>query len=167
MNRSRWITPLLLAAVAPLVALAWPNPASADFTVCNKTPSEVGVAVGYIAPEGFYVTSGYYRLAAHHCSDGPLVLSSWTSDPHNYFYWAKEYGSDYSWTGDIALCTDPKSFTIMGAQSSEAWCRDQGYNYKYFGRAYSPSGNHTLNLWEDNDRPIIDTGPELNPVEGD
>jgi uncharacterized membrane protein len=127
--------------VPALGVLAWPSPAHADFTVCNKTSRELTVAVGYIqnpTPSDLsFVTEGWYTLrAGGQCKK--LVLSSETSDPHNYFYYA--HGGGLRWEGDVALCTTQQPFTIVRSDDENA-CAHNGGQIQNFVHVPSTSGN--------------------------
>jgi uncharacterized membrane protein len=139
-----------------LAAVGWAGPANADYTVCNKTTRDVRVAVGYVSPIEGFVSKGWYDLRAG--GDCRLMVADGaTSDPHNYFFFAKDIGGDGRWEGDVALCTTRKAFLIEGFQTARNWCADHGYDRRFFRHVESPSGNMTTNLTDGHSQ-IIDEG---------
>jgi uncharacterized membrane protein len=106
----------LLCAVVPAFAVC---PARADFRVCNKTASRVGVAIGYKAPHD-WTTEGWWTLDADSCATllpGPLV-------GRFYYMYAVDYDEGGEWAGTSAyLCTREKEFTIEGVND----CVARGY----------------------------------------
>ena len=110
MSRGKKVMASAIGILA-LPVLAWPSPAHADFTVCNKTSKTVWVAYGYLgAAEGDWVSKGWRKLrGGGHCE--MLVASSETSDPTGYFFYAD------GWEGKQRFCTTQQSFRIVGARS--------------------------------------------------
>ena len=83
--------------------------------LCNKTPSRVGIAIGYKEGEQ-WTTEGWWNVAAGACETlvaGPLV---------SRFYYV--YGIDYdqggAWGGKATMCTRDKMFTIHGIEDCVA-----------------------------------------------
>jgi uncharacterized membrane protein len=126
-----------------LVALAWPSPARADFTVCNHTSSKVGVAVGYVNPHvGGFVTEGWFNLTPGQCR--MLVPSSATSDPHNYFYFAR--GGGLLWEGDVPFCIINKYAFELTQQPDDCTAGHSTGDRRGFYRVSSQTGNITQHL---------------------
>ncbi len=117
---------------APLFLLGLAVPASAEFNVCNKMDHKVSVAVGYIGYDG-YVSEGWWTIHPGGCKT--LVGDDDTTDPYNYFLYAKGF------EGETALCTTSKPFTIVGRN-----CNGRGFNTRYFQHIESSTRSHTTNL---------------------
>jgi uncharacterized membrane protein len=106
----------LLCAVFPFVIV---GAAQADFRVCNKTTSRVGIAIGYKADRD-WTTEGWWTIEAENCATilaGPLV-------GRYYYMYAVDYDQGGVWGGNSAyLCTQEKEFTIEGVTD----CVARGY----------------------------------------
>src|SRR5712692_6102294 len=92
-----------------LAALAAPAIAQADFRLCNRTQSRVGVAVGY-KDNDVWTTEGWWNVAANSCETlmrGPLVARF-------YYIYALDYDQGGEWAGQALMCTREKEFTIKG-----------------------------------------------------
>ena len=86
--------------------------------LCNKTPSRVGVAIGY-KEEREWTTEGWWNVAAGSCETlvaGPLVSRF-------YYVFALDYDQGGKWSGKAAMCTRDKMFTIHGIED----CVARGY----------------------------------------
>jgi uncharacterized membrane protein len=106
---------LLLALGLALV----PQPAAADFRLCNNTSSRVGISVGYKENEG-WTTEGWWNLSARSCETllrGVLVARF-------YYIYAIDYDHGGEWSGQAFMCTREKEFTIKGT----ADCLARGYD---------------------------------------
>lgn len=106
----------MLAAVS--VALI-PEPAAADFRLCNNTTSRVGIAIGYKENEG-WTTEGWWNLSPRSCETlmrGALVA-------RYYYIYAVDYDRSGEWSGQAFMCTRDKEFTIRGAEN----CLARGYD---------------------------------------
>lgn len=112
---------LLSAVVAGGAAL--PGPALADFRLCNKTPSRVGVSVGYKETAG-WSTEGWWNIPANSCETllrGPL-------SGRFYYVYAIDYDRGGEWNGKAYMCTRDKEFTIKGIED----CLARGYDRSGF-----------------------------------
>jgi uncharacterized membrane protein len=93
--------------------------ALADFRVCNKTSSRVGIAIGYKADRD-WTTEGWWSIDADRCATilpGPL-------SSRFYYMYAVDYDQGGEWGGNTAfLCTQEKEFTIVGVSN----CVARGY----------------------------------------
>ncbi len=101
----------------PLIATA--QPAAADFRLCNKTTSRIGVAVGYKDGEG-WTTEGWWNLTAGNCETvlkGALVARF-------YYIYAVDYDHGGEWSGQAFMCTRDKEFTIHGTED----CLARGFD---------------------------------------
>jgi uncharacterized membrane protein len=127
--------------VALLVAaLAWPAVAYADFRLCNRTASRIGIAMGY-KDEGGWTTEGWWNLAANACETlirGPLVARF-------YYVYAVDYDQGGEWSGKAFMCTHPKEFTIHGIED----CLARGFDRTgFFEIDTGEQKNWTLQLTE-------------------
>jgi uncharacterized membrane protein len=107
---------LLVLAAFLLAALA--GPAAADFRMCNKTASRIGVAVGYKGADE-WITEGWWNLPAGHCETllrGGLVARF-------YYIYAVDYDRGGEWSGRAFMCTRDKEFIIRGTDD----CLARGY----------------------------------------
>ncbi|TCT06808.1 DUF1036 domain-containing protein [Aquabacter spiritensis] len=115
------------AAWAPLLGLALSLgslavsavPAAADFRLCNRTQSRVGVAVGYKDNE-IWITEGWWNVAANTCETllrGDLVARF-------YYLYAVDYDQGGEWSGRAFMCTRDKEFTIRGIED----CLARGFD---------------------------------------
>ncbi len=103
----------VLCAVFPLL---FAGTSKADFRVCNKTTSRVGIAIGYKAAQD-WTTEGWWTVDADSCATilaGPLI-------GRYYYMYAVDYDQGGEWGGNAAfLCTREKEFTIHGVNNCVA-----------------------------------------------
>lgn len=86
--------------------------------LCNKTPSRVGVAIGYKEGQQ-WTTEGWWNVMPDGCETlmaGPLVSRF-------YYVYALDYDQGGIWSGKAAMCTRDKMFTIHGIED----CLARGY----------------------------------------
>ena len=109
------------AAVATLLFPAnglVPSAAQAEFKVCNKSDSLIGVAIGYKQGEE-WITEGWWRIPPDICSS--IVEGDLTS---RYFYLhAESVDADGKWRGPVFMCTSNVEFKILGVKD----CFARGY----------------------------------------
>jgi uncharacterized membrane protein len=92
--------------------------ALAEFKVCNKTESLVGVAIGYKLDEE-WITEGWWRIPSDTCT--AIIEGDLTT---RYFYLHAEDGDEGGkWRGSIFMCTSNKEFKIQGVND----CFARGY----------------------------------------
>lgn len=111
------------AVVALLTIAAVPDKAAADFQLCNKTGSHVGIAIGYKDHNG-WTTEGWWNLAPNACEvlmNGPLVS-------RYYYIYAVDYDLGGEWAGKAFMCTQDKLFSIRGIGD----CAGRGYELTGF-----------------------------------
>lgn len=100
----------LIAAIFVVLALFVATPqARADFKVCNKTTSQVGIAIGYKDDSG-WKTEGWWNLTPGNCEavlTGELVA-------RYYYVYAVDYDLGGEWGGQAVMCTRDRVFTIRG-----------------------------------------------------
>ncbi len=118
----RWLAraAFALAAAAPLLAAA---PARADLRLCNMTPSQVGVSLGYHDASG-WITEGWWNLNARACETllkGPLASRF-------YYVYAVDYVRGGEWGGRSVMCTRDREFTIRGVED----CLARGFDRSGF-----------------------------------
>lgn len=92
-----------------LAGMSFAATAHADFRICNKTQSRVGVAIGY-KDNDVWSTEGWWNVAANSCETlirGPLVARF-------YYLYAIDYDQGGEWAGKAFMCTREKEFTIKG-----------------------------------------------------
>lgn len=103
----------LFLVLGPLAAAA-----QADFRLCNRTASLVGVAVGYKGSKD-WTTEGWWNVRPNSCETllaGPLAS-------RYYYVYAIDYDQGGEWTGAGFMCTRDKKFTIEGVSD----CLARGY----------------------------------------
>lgn len=86
-------------------------PAKADLRLCNKTPSRVGVAIGYKEQQR-WTTEGWWNIAANACE----TLVSGTLVSRYYYVYAVDYDLGGEWSGKYMMCTRDRMFTIEGIE---------------------------------------------------
>ncbi|WAC28872.1 DUF1036 domain-containing protein [Ancylobacter sp. SL191] len=111
---------LLAAGVLPVLAATLaPSPAAADFRLCNRSSSRVGIALGY-KDGNSWATEGWWNIGANSCETllrGDLVA-------RYYYVYAIDYDLGGEWSGKAYMCTREKEFTIRGI----ADCLARGYD---------------------------------------
>lgn len=111
---------LTVAAAAALISL--PSMGVAGLEICNDTEIRKTVAIGYKSDED-WVSEGWWNIQPDNC------VMPVKGDLNNRYYYvlAKSKG----WTfehGNIAFCTTPEVFTIVGDQA----CGERGYDKGLF-----------------------------------
>lgn len=115
----RLIALLALAGMAGLFSVAAATPAVADFRLCNRTQSRVGVAIGYKEGDS-WATEGWWNVSANSCETllrGDLVARF-------YYLYAVDYDQGGEWSGKAFMCTRDKEFTIRGVED----CLARGFD---------------------------------------
>lgn len=102
---------LLLAGLAPILAIGMSAPAHADFRVCNATQNLVGVAIGYRAKAG-WITEGWWHIDGSTCKT--LIEGSLSS--RYYYIYAEDAERGGRWDGPINMCVAEKEFKIVGTK---------------------------------------------------
>ncbi len=154
----RVISSYSLALAALLFAA---DAALADFRICNRTESRVGVALGYKDGE-HWTTEGWWNLPPNTCE----TLVRGTLIARYYYLYAQDYDQGGEWAGKAYLCTRDKEFTIQGI----ADCLARGYNRTGFFEVDTlDQKNWTVQLTEQNQTPQglrgpnFQLGPSLTP----
>ncbi|WP_034492804.1 DUF1036 domain-containing protein [Afifella pfennigii] len=83
--------------------------AKADLRLCNKTPSRVGVAIGYKGASDWR-TEGWWNLDPGVCE----TLLAGALSARYYYIYAVDYDRGGEWGGRAFMCTRDKEFTITG-----------------------------------------------------
>jgi uncharacterized membrane protein len=119
-----WPRAALIACAAMLSSLLLTcAPAKADLRLCNKTPSRVGVAIGY-KDKNIWTTEGWWNVPVNGCE----TLVSGTLVSRFYYVYAVDYDHGGEWSGKYVMCTKDKMFTINGTED----CVARGYNRSGF-----------------------------------
>jgi len=147
------------AAAGLLVVLAFalsPEPAAADFRLCNNTASRVGVAVGYKDADG-WTTEGWWNLPSRTCETvlkGNLVARF-------YYVYAIDYDHGGEWMGQSFMCTRDKEFTIRGIGD----CLARGFDRTgFFEVDTGEQRAWTVQLTESSEQPPQHPLPPGNPL---
>jgi len=139
----RVISSYSLALAAVLLAV---GAAHADFRVCNRTDSRVGVSLGYKDGE-HWTTEGWWNIPPATCE----TLVRGTLIARYYYLYAQDYDQGGEWSGKAYLCTRDKEFTIQGI----ADCLARGYNRTGFFEVDTlDQKNWTVQLTEQNQTPL-------------
>jgi uncharacterized membrane protein len=117
---------------------------ASGFRMCNKTASNVGIAVGYKDKDG-WATEGWWNLPPQSCET--LLAGALVS--RYYYVYALDYDKGGEWKGETSMCTKPKSFTIRDVTD----CQKRGYEATKFFEV--DTGN--LSSWTVQ---LTETGPE-------
>lgn len=107
------------AVLVPVAAVMAPAPAAADFRLCNRSTSRVGIALGY-KDGNSWSTEGWWNIGANSCETllrGDLVARF-------YYVYAIDYDLGGEWSGKAYMCTREKEFTIRGIED----CLARGYD---------------------------------------
>ena len=104
------------SAVALLVFYS--APAQADLRLCNKTPAQVGIAIGYKAQDD-WVSEGWWNISAETCQ----IVVEGVLPARYYYLYALDYEQGGEWGGAAFMCTHEKEFTIEGTED----CLARGY----------------------------------------
>jgi uncharacterized membrane protein len=126
-EKRAWFTParrgIACGAALGIFQIFSPNPAAADFRLCNNTASEVRIAIGYKGSDD-WTTKGWWDIGPNKCD--ALLTGKLAA---RYFYvHAVKYDNAGEWRGKAFLCTSPGEFTIQGAQE----CSVRGYDRSGF-----------------------------------
>lgn len=96
-----------------------PTPAAAEFRLCNRTQSRVGIALGYKEGDA-WATEGWWNVAANSCE----TLLRGDLAARFYYLYAVDYDQGGEWAGKAYMCTREKEFTIKGAED----CLARGFD---------------------------------------
>ncbi len=132
-------------AMATLALVFASGVAWADLRLCNRTDSNVGVAIGYKDEDG-WTSEGWWNIPPHECKtllEGPLIA-------RYYYVFAVDYDKGGSWGGPATLCTRNKIFTIRGRTNCEA-------------RGFRTTGFFEVDTGEESDWTITLSGEATTP----
>ncbi len=118
MSRTKLAFGRTLLGVATIMLPA--APALADFHLCNKTESRIGVAIGYQDAERGWVTEGWWNLPARSCE----TMLKGAPAARSYYLHAIDYDRGGEWAGQTFMCTREREFTILGADN----CLTRGFD---------------------------------------
>jgi len=107
------VSAVLVGTIVGLV-----SPSAANFQLCNTTPNQVSIALGYKNQKD-WVTTGWWSLGPHDCE---ILLQGKLS---NRFYYVRavDLANRQAWAGNAFMCASAKEFMIRGA----ADCSSRGY----------------------------------------
>lgn len=114
------ILALSVGALTGMIVAA--SPAWAALKICNETPEQRAVAIGYEADEG-WTSEGWWNIAPGNCQnviDGALTKVA-------YYYRAAYASENFDGEG-YKFCTNKTAFTIVGDRN----CSDRGFKEKGF-----------------------------------
>lgn len=124
--------------------VAWPHQAAADFKLCNKSASNIGVAIGYKDKTG-WKTEGWWNLPPRACE----VLLGGNLVSRYYYIYAVDYDLGGEWRGEAFMCTQDREFTIRGV----ADCEQRGFQLTgFFEIDTHDAETWTVQLTEPSDR---------------
>ncbi|MFG1180997.1 DUF1036 domain-containing protein [Xanthobacter versatilis] len=109
---------LVLCAAAPAAALL-PDAAAAEFRLCNRTQSRIGIALGYKDGD-IWTTEGWWNVSANSCE----TLLRGELSARFYYLYAVDYDQGGEWAGKAYMCTREKEFTIKAADD----CLARGFD---------------------------------------
>lgn len=138
-------------AALTVTAMAFVNPARADFRICNATTSLVGVSIGYRAKAG-WITEGWWHVEKSKCKtiiEGPL-------SSRYYYVYAEDAEQGSRWEGPIVMCIAEKEFKIIGTGN----CFQRGFQRAGF-QEYD-TGKQDSWMVQLTDKP---TDPEPAPIQ--
>lgn len=119
---SRRLRLVSVATIAAGIALC-SGAAMADFRLCNKTGSRIGVSIGY-KEKDIWSTEGWWNVAANSCE----TLLRGQLGSRFYYVYAIDYDRGGEWNGKAYMCTRDKEFTINGIED----CLARGYDRSGF-----------------------------------
>lgn len=122
MPKTRFSHLMSCAAVAAGFVLSC-GAAQADFRLCNKTGSRIGVSIGYKEKDN-WSTEGWWNVAANSCE----TLLRGQLGARFYYVYAIDYDRGGEWNGKAYMCTRDKEFTINGIED----CLARGYDRSGF-----------------------------------
>ena len=103
-----------------IMVLGTVTAAQSEFRLCNKTESEVGVAIGYHNQElNDLSTEGWWNISQDSCEI--LIPNQLTSEL--YYLYAIDHENGGEWSGENYMCTQEKKFIINGNSN----CFVRGY----------------------------------------
>lgn len=116
--------------------LAW-----AEFRVCNKTNSRIGLAIG--VKEGpIFITQGWFNLKANSCETP--IKEDLKSGP--YYLYGVDYDRGGEWSGRELLCVGDHEFYV----EDNVDCYARGYERAGFRRINTNNQkNWTLDIIDD------------------
>ncbi len=109
----------ILLFLAILLSLSFfSNPALAELRVCNQTPNQLNIALGYRAERGWQ-SEGWWLVASNDC----VTVFQGDLNARFYYLFAADDIGGGAWDGAIYLCTRDEAFTIFGTED----CLARGY----------------------------------------
>lgn len=106
-----------LLTMGGLAVLAAPQASYASLQFCNRTNSQLSLAVGYIA-NSVWTSGGWWNV-----TPGSCVTPISGNLTNRYYYYHAHSSGGGSWDGDYTFCTTNSAFTISGDEN----CSGRGY----------------------------------------
>ena len=113
----------ILGALAGAWIAGYASPASAGFSVCNRTEHPASIAIGLFDGEE-WGSEGWWRVEAGGCAEliaGPLPARS-------YYLYAVHEEVGGAWDGNRSFCVGTDMFRIRGRNE----CLARGFDRKRF-----------------------------------
>jgi uncharacterized membrane protein len=108
-----------------------------DFTICNRTASNISVAVEYLSPElGGRVVQGWKTVQGGQCAPGGRFMKG------EFRFFAKENSGPRQWSGNQPVCVEFSSFKRL--RNSPQNCPN--HQLKYFNTKFVDSDNWTATI---------------------
>ncbi|XCE19330.1 DUF1036 domain-containing protein [Candidatus Liberibacter asiaticus] len=95
------------------------NVSFAGFRVCNGTKNLIGVAVGYPAVKGGWMTEGWWQIPGNTCE---TVVKGALHSRYYYLY-AEGVSHSEHWAGNVQMCVGQDEFNIVDIKN----CYTRGY----------------------------------------
>jgi len=116
----------LLLGAASVAALLLPGaPARAEFRICNKTSTRIGLAIG-VREGPIVISQGWFNMKPNAC-DSP-IKDDLKQGP--YYVYGVDYDRGGEWSGPEFMCVSDHEFYVEGG----ADCYARGYERAGFRR---------------------------------
>jgi uncharacterized membrane protein len=129
--RGRW---LAIAAVLAVAGVDSISPSRAEFRVCNKSKTELNVAIGYDGGRQGWIAQGWWSIGTDKCT---TVLSNELHNRYYYLYADNADGGEWAGGGDDdrLFCIKDEKFLHYRSrygQNEDNDCKKAGLNSKLF-----------------------------------
>jgi uncharacterized membrane protein len=127
-----------ITTISLLFLISISHPAQAEWTVCNKTPDNVWVAIAFDQGGGQFVSQGWWQVRG--CG-GCQVVHSGSFQLSGV--WLRGQSDDGRvWEGNDLFCTKTNAFRVVGANN----CNGRGLERKAFQLIKVNPQHQTTNL---------------------
>lgn len=89
--------------------------AQAEFKVCNKSDTSIGVAIAYHS-QNHWVSQGWWQIQKNTCQ----ILITAPLENRFYYLYAEDQNNQRKWQGDIEFCISNKQFLNTDQQNCVA-----------------------------------------------